>query len=328
MVKEKKQDLFIGIDIGGTKINVAVISKAGDILFKETLKTVENLDEKVLLKNIAEIVNRIKAKYQDIQGIGIGSAGIILYKKGIIKFSPNIGWRDFSIVKELEKLTNLKCTLDNDANAAAWGTFYLKYSEKYKNMMCVTLGTGIGGGLILNGEMFRGSDGTAGEIGHLTYIPNGIDCSCGNKGCIERYAASKGIAELAVNYLKEKKWKDSIIPKFANELGKITPKSIEDAAINNDELAIKIWKEVGFMLGTVFASILNLLNLEAIHITGGISHAQKWMEKDIIETINKSAFSVPAKTVKIIFEKQNHDMGVIGAGLLVLAKNTDTESNK
>jgi glucokinase len=323
------KNLYIGIDIGGTKINIAVINKNGDILFKETIKTSENLDEKILLQNITAIVEDIKSKYPNVCGIGIGSAGIILYKEGIIKFSPNIGWKDFAIVSELEKMTNLSVILDNDANAAAWGTFYLKYSETYKNMMCVTLGTGIGGGLILNGEIFRGFDGTAGEIGHMTYIPDGLACSCGNNGCIERYAGTKGIIELAENYLKENKWQNSIIPKFVNELGKITPKSIEDAAINHDELAIHIWKEVGVMLGTVFASILNLLNIEAIHVTGGIAHAQKWIEKDVIETINNRAFSIPAKTVKIIFEKQNHDMGVIGAGLLVLAKyNKDQESSK
>jgi len=333
MTNEVNQKLYIGIDIGGTKIVGAVVTATGDILYKEVLRTIENLDQKIVLKNISEIVKIIKSKYSNIQGIGIGSAGIVLHRDGIIKFSPNIGWRDFAIVEELEKMTNLKVILDNDANAAAWGTFYLKYSGIYKNMMCVTLGTGIGGGLILNSEVFRGFDGTAGEIGHITYIPNGLQCTCGNKGCIERYAGTKGIVELAENYLRDAKWKNSSISKFKNEYGQITPKSIEEAASNGDELALQIWREIGVMLGTVFASIVNLLNLEAIHITGGISQAQRWIEKDIINTINDRAFSIPANTVKIIFEKQKQDMGVIGAGLLVLEKeqekyNNDIESAK
>ncbi|MDR0676631.1 MAG: ROK family protein [Elusimicrobiota bacterium] len=321
---QKIQKYYIGVDIGGTKIVIALIDINGNVLFKKILSTELNLNKNVVIRNISEIIDEIKIIYKDINiiGIGIGSAGIVLYNKGIIKFSPNIGWRDFYIVSQLQKISKMRVVLDNDANAAAWGIFYLKYKSKYNNMLCVTLGTGVGGGFILNGKMFRGIDGTAGEIGHMTYIPDGLECPCGNKGCLERYVGKYGLNMLIDRHLKEEAQKSNLAKKsllldYKKENVIVDPKLLEAAAEKGDELALKIWIEFGEILGTAFATILNLLNLEAIHITGGIAHAQKFFEKALVDTIKRRAFSVPAETVKLIFEEKKQDMGVIGAGLLL-----------
>jgi glucokinase len=330
-LNDKNKKYFIGIDIGGTKINIALIDEEGNILFKEKLITADNIQKEIVVKNITQVVKNINNKFIDknILGIGIGSAGIILYKKGIIKFSPNIGWKDFEIVKNLQDSTGMKVVLDNDANAAAWGMFYLNYKDKYENMICITLGTGIGGGLILNGKMFRGVDGTAGEIGHITYNPDGPLCSCGNTGCIERYIGTKGIIEFVANYLKNiendstgmfSQYKNSLLFNAKKENEIITPKLLQEVAAQGDLLAIEIWNRFGKMLGVLIASMLNLFNPDAIHITGGISHAQKFFEKALFEEIKLRAFSVPFETAELIFEEQKQDMGVIGAGLLLLSE--------
>ena len=308
---------YVGIDIGGTKIKIGVVDNYGEIYHRESIITAENLDEKTVVKNLAKIVNQLKKDFPNIYGVGIGCAGIIDHISGSVIFSPNIGWRNFPIVQELEKKTKLKVVIDNDANAAAWGIFYLSYRGKYSHIMCVTLGTGIGGGLILNGRLYRGATGSAGEIGHMTYVPDGPECTCGNRGCIEVYAGTKGILKLAAERIENNP--KSLILKFVED-GKITPKSISEAAAAGDKGAISIWNETGERIGTVFASIINLLNLEAVHITGGLAQAQEWLEPSINLTIKKRAFDTPSAIVDIIFGTNKQDTGLIGSGLLVLEK--------
>jgi len=308
---------YVGIDIGGTKIKIGVVDNYGELYHRETIITAENLDEKVVVTNLAKIVERLNQEFPNIYGVGIGCAGIVDHLLGSVIFSPNIGWRNFPIARELEKLTKLKVVIDNDANAAAWGTFYLNYRDRYAYMMCVTLGTGIGGGLILDGRLYRGANGSAGEIGHMTYVPDGPECTCGNRGCIEVYAGTKGVLKLAAEKVTSNP--QSLILKFQEE-GKITPKSISRAAAAGDKGAIAIWEETGERLGTAFASIINLLNLQAIHLTGGLSQAQEWLEPSIRATIKKRAFDTPADVVDIIFGEKKQDTGLIGSGLLVLEK--------
>ncbi len=312
----QNHEFYIGIDIGGTKINTALIDEKGNIFEKQILKTSENIDENVLIQNLSSFANSLKSKYQNIVGIGIGAAGVVSHKTGLITFSPNIGWRNFDISSALKKTTNLKVFVDNDASAASWGIFYLNYKKKFKDMICVTLGTGIGGGLIFDGKLYRGADGASGEIGHMHYIVDGKSCSCGSNGCFERYAGTRGIIELAEQYLKENP--NSLISKYKNDDGKITPRSISLAANDGDEIARKIWREIGEILGTLLANLVNLLNVEAIHLTGGIAQAEPWISDSIKNTLKKRAFAIPANRVTIIFGDNNHDAGVIGAGLLAL----------
>ncbi|MFC1484947.1 ROK family protein [bacterium] len=315
----KKEYSYIGIDIGGTRIKIALIDPQGNIFYRKHLDTIENLKPDILIENLASIVNKIKDSFPDknIFGIGIGCAGIIDHDKGIIKFSANIGWKKFNIGERLSNKVNFPVVVDNDATAAAWGIYYLSYHGKYDHFMCITLGTGIGGGLVLEGELYRGASSSAGEVGHMTLIPDGLDCSCGNKGCLERYAGIRGIIERTQEYLLDEK--ESIIMDFVQD-GAITPKAIAQAAEKRDKVALRVWREVGEMIGTSLASVVNLLNVEVIHVIGGVSQAQKWIEKPIIDNINKRAFSTPAQSVKVIFGKRRKDMGVLGAGLLVLEK--------
>lgn len=320
---------FIGIDIGGTKITIALIDEKGEIFYKENLKTKENLDKFVALKNIINTCKKIKNNFSDknILGVGIGACGIILYEKGMIKFSPNIGWKDFEIVREMEKVLGLKIILDNDANAAAWGEFFLNYKDKFKNVICITLGTGVGGGIILNKKLYRGTDGTAGEIGHITYIHDGKSCPCGNNGCIERYIGTKGIIEFAEDLLLKvknqetpmhKEFSESILFEIQRKEKILMPKFIQDAGFSGDKLALFIWEEFGKILGVLISSIINIFNPSAIHITGGISHAEKLFIESLKKEVKKRAFALPRETAKIIFSEERQDMGVIGAGLLLM----------
>ncbi|MFC1546636.1 ROK family protein [bacterium] len=319
-----KKHFYIGIDIGGTNIITVLVDKAGEIYFTEEIETKKYLNPKRLVAKQLKIIESIRElnRTKTITGIGIGSAGIIDSKRGIIKFSPNIGWKNFNIAEIITKESKLPVVVDNDANAACWGIYYLNYSKKYSNFLCITLGTGIGGGLILSGKLYRGADGYAGEIGHMTLVPDGWPCSCGSSGCLESYAGTKGIIKRT--RLRLKQGAKSLIELNDN----ITPHLLEQAAANGDKTALAIWRETGEMIGTTLASVINLLNLELIYITGGIAHAQKWIEDPIKRTIKKRAFSDPAHEVKIVFAKQKKDMGVIGSGLLVLEKHLHSTTLK
>lgn len=310
----------IGIDIGGCTINSALIDSTGVIFYKEVIETKQYLDPKKLVTKLASIVKTIQTRHADkrIKGIGIGAAGIVDHERGIITFSPNIGWRNFKLGTMMHTATRLPVVLDNDANAAAWGIYYLHYANSFRHFLCVTLGTGIGGGFVFDKKVYRGASGAAGEIGHMTLIPDGLVCSCGNHGCIERYAGTRGIVERTEQYLQEKGASIASLFPDNNSTQPLTPEIVATAAARGNEYALHIWKQTGEMLGIMFASVLNLLNIELIYITGGLAYAEPWIEKPIKDTIKQRAFAVPARAVKLIFAKHKKDMGVIGAGLLVL----------
>lgn len=310
----------IGIDIGGNKVNVALIDPTGTLFYKEVIETKQYLAPKKLVAKLAGIVKTIQTNHPDkhIKGIGIGAAGIVDHERGIITFSPNIGWHNFNLGTMMHKATKLPVVVDNDANAAAWGIYYLHYANSFRHFLCVTLGTGIGGGFIFDKKVYRGASGAAGEIGHMTLIPDGLACSCGNRGCIERYAGTRGIVERTEQYLQEKGVPITSLFPDENNNRPLTPEVVATAAAQGNEHALHIWKQTGDMLGTMFASVINLLNIELIYITGGLAYAQPWIEKPIKDAIKQRAFTVPARAVKIIFAKHKKDTGVIGAGLLVL----------
>ena len=314
----------IGIDIGGTNITVALIAEKGEIVRKIRFPTRAKEGKSKTIKRIIKALDVVirDLRLNSIEGIGIGAAGDIDQNRGIIRFSPNLSWKNVPIVRLIKKEFKMKVILDNDANAAAWATYILEIRRKVKNLLCVTLGTGVGGGLILNGKIYHGASGSAGEIGHITLNPQGQRCKCGNYGCLETYIGSNYIVEKAIREIK--KGEKSLIEKIAGRnLKAITSETIQAAALKGDKLAKRIWKEAGEHLGIALSGVINLLNPGIIVFGGGVAKAGELIFTPMKAEIKKRTFRIPFEKVKFTRTKFGEDLGVIGAALLTLQGNTN-----
>ena len=314
----------VGIDIGGTNVTVALVTKKGKIVRKIKFPTRVEEGKTKIIKRIVKALDEIMKSLQSksIEGIGIGVAGDIDQKRGIVRFSPNLFWKNVPIARLINKKFNVKVVVDNDANAAAWGTYILETKRKAKNLICITLGTGVGGGLILNGRIYHGASGTAGEIGHITVNPQGQKCNCGNYGCLETYVGSAYIVRKAIKEIK--KGERSLIKKLAGgNLQSITSQTIQAAALKGDKLARRIWKEAGEYLGIALSGVINLLNPGVIVFGGGVAKAEELIFQPMKKEIRKRAFKVPFEKVKFTRTKFGPDLGVIGASLLTLQGNKE-----
>lgn len=312
----------IGIDIGGTNITVALVTGNGEILRKIRFPTRAEEGKtktiKCILKALGAIMKGLRSN--SIEGIGIGAAGDIDQDRGVVRFSPNLLWKDVPIVRLIREKFNLKVVLDNDANAAAWATYILETGRKVKNLLCITLGTGVGGGIILNGRIYHGASGSAGEIGHMTLNPQGQRCRCGNYGCLETYIGSAYIVKKAIREIR--KGEKSLIKKIAGgNLKSVTPETIQAAALKGDKLARRIWKEAGEYLGIALSGVINLLNPEVIVFGGGVARAGELIFKPMKAEIRKRTFKTPFEKVKFTCTRFGEDLGVIGAALLILQGN-------
>ena len=256
-------NLCLGIDMGGTLIKIAIVDGKANVLEEAVLKTDVKAPPKQIIKNIVNVFESLKF-YEKVKAIGIGIAGDVDFQNGIIRFSPNLPkWKNIALKKEMEKLTKKTVYVDNDANTASIGAFWLDLGAKADNMVCVTLGTGVGGGIIINKKLYRGNSGTAGEIGHLTIEPYGNQCNCGNRGCAETYIGVRHLVRNAIELMKNKKSK-YLLKLAGNDKTKITPKLIAVASSKGDPVAKQIWHDAGEKLGILLADIINFLNPDYI----------------------------------------------------------------
>ncbi len=309
-------ELYLGIDMGGTLIKMAVVDGKAAIVEEISIATDMKAAPKAVIKNMADVLKNFK-NYNKIKSIGIGIAGDVDYKKGVVRFSPNLPeWKNVQLKKEMEKLTKKTVFVDNDANTAAIGAFWLDIKTKADNVICVTLGTGVGGGIIINKKLFRGNSGTAGEIGHTTIEAEGRKCNCKNRGCAETYIGVKHIVKEAVDTLKNKKSK--YIMKLAeNNIKNITPKLLSQAALKGDVVAQQIWNNAGKKLGILLANLINIFNPDNIVLCGGISNAGNLIMNPAKKEIKERAFKTSAAACKIIVSKYTGRLGVAGAAMLV-----------
>ncbi|MFH1369627.1 MAG: ROK family protein [Elusimicrobiota bacterium] len=308
------KNFYVGIDLGGTGVKIAVVDEKGTIIEHSGFPSSSPCDPKKIAQQISHHVKKLK-HYSRTKGIGIGAAGDIDQKTGVVRFSPNLGWKNVMFRDMLAKSLKKRIRIDNDANVAALGAYWLESKGKARNMLCVTLGTGVGGGLICDGKLYIGATGSAGEIGHVTINPHGPKCNCGSHGCIERYIGAPRLSEQGREAVI--KGKSRIIKKLVNgDLNKITPEILEQAAILGDRHAKKIWETAGERLGIVLASVINLLNPEMIVLAGGVSRAGDLLIKPLKKAILARAYETPAKACRIVISKYTQKLGVVGAALM------------
>ncbi len=314
-----KKKLILGIDVGGTSIKFGVV-KDNRILSEISLPTFAYENPKRVLKQVETGIIQIFNKYSlnDFSGIGIGFPGVVDVENGIVTSAPNFAnWKKVEVRKTLTKF-GLPIFIDNDANCAALGELYFGRGRELTNFVMVTLGTGVGGGIIINRKLFRGESGGAGEIGHITIDYSGPLCKCGKKGCVEAYAGNSYIKQRTIHKLHE--YPDSLILKLVeHDLEKIEPKVINDAALKGDQLAIKILRETGFYIGIGLANIANTLDIKHFIIGGGISNAGPILLNSIKNSIKEHGVKNIVKNVKVLSAQLKNKAGILGAASLVLS---------
>lgn len=314
----KAEKYSIGIDLGGTNIKIGLVDSKGKIVKKTSVDTkADGGPDKVISQiviGVKEILGKEKIK---LKGVGIGFPGIVAAKKGTVENPPNLpGWGKVNLGKILTKKLGTEVFVENDANAAAIGELIFGTGKKLKSFCMITLGTGVGGGIILNKEIYRGEIGAAGEVGHMTIDYKGLKCNCGSYGCIETYAGNSYI----VNRVKEAlvNRKESLIWEFIDgDLERLTPKIIDSAANEGDEFAKDVIKELGMYIGVALASVSNLLDVGAFVIGGGVAGFGEPLFVSIEETIKERVLIPLRSRVKVIPAKLRNDAGILGASSLV-----------
>lgn len=310
--------ISFGIDIGGTFIKILAVNEKGKVLKNEKFKTPLKFSGQKFIKFLADIVNAWKKELKIKQGvIGLGIAGNTDHKNGILRSAPNIPWRNLEIAKGLKKLTGFNTYASNDANVAAFGVYKMDLKGKYKNMLVLTLGTGVGGGIIIDGKLYQGATGAAGEFGHIKIgdIKTGNLCGCGARGCLEGYACTSNLKKLTLKAAKENP-KSKIAALLNKE--EFSPKLLSEAAKGKDKFALSIWQKYGTWLGLAIANFVVLFNPQAIVLSGGIAAAKDYFMPSLKTFLKQQTMKALFKDLKILFSKTKN-IGALGAALYALS---------
>ncbi|MGE5496640.1 MAG: ROK family protein [Syntrophothermus sp.] len=316
MPKNKKY--VIGVDLGGTSIKVGVVTKEGKLVDKGFVDTLASEGPKTVVKQIIKGIDQVIGGHKkEIAGIGIGSPGVVSMKKGTVKNPPNLpGWKNIQLGKLIEQEFKIRTVVENDANAAAIGELIFGAGRDLEDFIMITLGTGVGGGIIIDKKIFRGQKGAAGEIGHMTIDFNGPKCNCGSLGCLETYIGNSYLVERVGRQLIENQ-SSKIYELLDNNLNNLTPKIINDAAQMNDAFANQAIVEAGKYLGYGLASVVNIFDISNIIIGGGVAGFGKLLFDTVKGTIKERALSAIASRTKVLPAKLKNEAGIKGASALV-----------
>lgn len=304
----------LGIDVGGTTVKLGLFNNEGELLYKWEIETRKVENGKYILSDITESINDILEERNihkdEIFGAGVGVPGPVK-DDGTVLGCVNLGWGVFNVATSLEELLNIPVKVANDANIAALGEMYKGGGKGYENMIMVTLGTGVGGGVIINGKVIAGVAGAGGEIGHINVNPHEkISCNCGQKGCLEQYTSATGIARLAREILE----KESCDSKL-REVEEITAKDVFDFAKEKDELSIKVVEKFSHILGRALSNIACTCNPEAFVIGGGVSKAGDILLDNIKKYYVENSFYAVADT-EFKLATLGNDAGIYGGAKL------------
>ncbi len=308
----------LAADVGGTNTRMAVVTDAGEILtlLKKSTRCKEGREEmmKFLVSFARETIEESQLPTEKICGMGIGFPGPLNAESGIIFNPPNLtGWDNVPLKDILEEELKMPVSVENDANCAALGEWWKGAGTGTNSMVCITLGTGVGGGIILDGKVWHGASCIAGEIGHTTVIRNGIKCTCGNEGCLEAYASSRGIIERVNIALSEKRDKEKFQP-----IEKL--KQLDQLVMQGNEIILNVIKETGVIVGIAVANLANLLNPEMVVLFGGVTNLGENLITPLREEVKKRAFKKATESLRIEVAKLGDNSGILGAAKSILLK--------
>lgn len=312
----------IGIDLGGTSAKIGILNKSGEVDSKWSIKTDSSDEGSKIVPNIIQSLKENLEKQglssADILGIGMGSPGSVNRADGTVIGAYNLNWRTLQPIREqIEEAFGVPFFIDNDANVAALGEQWVGAGNSEPDVSFITLGTGVGSGLIVDGQLVHGANDSAGEIGHLTVEPNGYECTCGKKGCLEQYASATGIVRLAKDMSKNEDTESNLLNTV--QAGKeINSKLIFDFAKEGDKFAERVVDQFSYYLGLALSNVSNLLNPSTIVLGGGVSKAGDYLVEKVSEIVLAYTFPPIRETTKIKIAELGNDAGMIGAASLVL----------
>jgi glucokinase len=309
----------IGIDVGGTNVKIALVEE-GKIIYSNSVPTYAKMGYEYTVNNIKQAIRDLMKETEtnesNIEGIGFDFPGQVDYKTGVVKLAPNIpGWVNIPIAQMIEDEFHIPTKIDNDVRCAALGELKFGAGKGCENFICITVGTGIGSGIVINGQIVRGASNAAGELGHIKLKSNGGPlCGCGDSGCLEAYASGPAIVGMAYEYLKGGK-----SAKFAEMAGdgEITPYIVAKAAEAGDSVAKRIFETIGYRIGMGLVSVINLLNPERVIVGGGVAECGDLLLEPIRKTVKERAMKVAGETVEIVPAELGNSAGVIGASMLI-----------
>ena len=315
-----EKQYVVGIDVGGQTSKIGVVDARGEILAQTVIRTdTFGTDADAYISELAVAVRKCIAdagKEGQVRGIGVGAPNGNYYT-GEVAFAPNIAWAANKAVKFAEKLSaamdGMPVSLTNDANAAAVGEMTYGAARGMKNFIMITLGTGVGSGIVIDGKVVYGHDGFAGELGHTTVIRNnGRTCGCGRQGCLEAYCSAIGVARTAREWLEM-----SEEPSLLRECENITSKDVYEAAKEGDKMALKVFDYTGRLLGQKFSDFIAFSAPEAIVLFGGLARAKEFLYQPMMEAMNGNVLKIWKEKVKIVFSSlKESDAAILGASAL------------
>jgi len=308
------EPLYIGLDVGRT-IRGALVAADGKILTQHRVVS-EVSNARIFIDQLIDVIKTLQTDTEEVTAAGIGWAGLVNQRAQRIEANPNlVDVSSYDLHSELERATGFTVVIDNDANAAAYGEWRSGAARGFNDVFYVTLGTGIGSGLILGGQLQRGARGFAGEFGHFKISGDGLECGCGGIGCLETMASGPNI----VRRVREQLFSDPSfsVSTLARDMeGILTAERVERAAIEKDDLALSVLKETGRILGNAIASVVNLLNVEVVVLGGGVMAAGDLVLEPIREAVQMAALTPALECCRIVPAQLGQDAGIIGAALL------------
>lgn len=302
----------IGIDIGGTKIAGALVDENGAII-RESRVATPVADPDALVAAVVGLVDELRAD-APILGVGVAMAGFIDHQQANVIYGTNFGWKNFPLKSEIESKLDVPVIIENDANAAGWAEYRFGAGQGHQHMVMLTLGTGVGGAIIVDGKMLRGGFGVAGELGHMRVVPDGIPCGCGQRGCIESYASGTALLRTATELVESGDPAGNRLAELKAENGKLTGAEVYQALTEGDPGALTLLVDLASWLGQAIASLSAILDPEIVVIGGGVSQAGEILLSPVREAFRKYA---PAggfrPELAIVTAEFVNDAGVVGA---------------
>jgi glucokinase len=312
---------ILGVDLGGTNIVVGAMPEDGsrELAIRSEPTHAERGSEAVvdrivsmIAQEISDVIAEHDAKTHDFIGVGIGAPGPLDRERGVVVVAPNLGWRDFPLRDAISDRIRLPSTLDNDANCATLGEWWRGAAQGARNVVGITIGTGIGGGIVIGGQLYHGSSDVAGEIGHTTIDSTGRYCRCGNYGCLEAYASGPAIALRAREAL-ERDEVSALHKMVKGDLDLLTAATVYEAAHRGDALALEVVRDTARFLGTGIANLLNTVNPDVVVITGGVTRAGDRLFEPLRAEVKRRAFRPAVAACRIVPGMLEGTAGVVGA---------------
>jgi glucokinase len=310
----------VGLDVGGTKAAGSLVTEEGEVLARHVAETpAEDVD--ATMDTLYDVIETLR-KEGDPVAVGIGGAGMVDFDAGVMRYAPNLAWRELPIRDMVADHTGLSCVLDNDANAACWGEYRFGAARGYRFVLLLTLGTGIGGGIVTDGALYRGVHGFAAEVGHVVVEPDGPLCGCGNRGCFEQVASGQALDRLGKEAAQAHP--DGLIATVAGSEA-VSGRHVTEAAGRGDEVARRIIEEVGIRLGVGIAGLVNVLDPEVVVVGGGVADIGPMLLDPAREAYRATVLAPDHRPgVPIVPAALGNDAGAIGAAALALEVATAT----